>query len=284
MHHHGPQYRTIFARRVLRAHPAVRAYGSTQHLEAARVLALSGEVNTIFVDPWAADRRGGLVPFIEEIRRERPRIVFVLYAEPEHRARLIESSERLAHYFVVDVPGEGANLSGNGHFDEVLRRCEEWHREQFEYDIALSFAGADRVAAQALAVALREVGASVFFDEFEEASLLGKDLFAHLHEIYSKRARYSVVLVSRAYAARAWTHHERRAIQERALLERGREYVLPVRLDDTPLPGLFSTTGYTSMSKGAVSVAGLIAQKLWMDDATRPKSLIGSDRPEYEGL
>jgi len=48
-----------------------------------------------------------------------------------------------------------------------------------------------------------------------------------------------VVFVSAEYAARDWTRLERRAALARAVRER-REYVLPARFDDTPLPGLLS--------------------------------------------
>ena len=44
MHHHRSQSRTTALRRLLREHPAVRAYGSTQHLEEAHTLAIQGEV------------------------------------------------------------------------------------------------------------------------------------------------------------------------------------------------------------------------------------------------
>ena len=48
-----------------------------------------------------------------------------------------------------------------------------------------------------------------------------------------------MVFVSAEYAARDWTRLERRAALNRAVRER-REYVLPARFDDTPLPGLLS--------------------------------------------
>ena len=91
------------------------------------------------------------------------------------------------------------------------------------------------------------------------------------------------MLVSQAYSARAWTNLERQAMQERALLERGREYVLPIRLDDTPIRGLLSTIGYTSMSKGPEAVAQVICKKLWMLDPNQPKRRLGTAGPEYEG-
>jgi hypothetical protein len=292
MHHHSPEVRTAALRIFLREHPAVRAYGSTQYLEEARSLALRGEVNTIFVDPWVEQSRDSLVPFIREIRRERPSIVFILYAPPDQRESLVKQAPELEHYFSLDLDNsflreggdERSAIDGKQLVDSVLRKCEEWHREQFQYDVAISFSGADREAARDLASALTEAGVSVFFDEFEEAELLGKDLYDHLTVVYSKRARYSLMLVSRSYAERAWPTLERRSMQERALAERGKEYVLPIRIDDTQVPGLLSTIGYVSIAKGARAIAALVCRKLWMVDSDKAKVVIGTSSTETEAM
>ena len=52
------------------------------------------------------------------------------------------------------------------------------------------------------------------------------------------------MFVSKDYAERVWTNHERQSAQERMLRERGRDYVLPVRVDGTELPGLTTTIAY----------------------------------------
>jgi hypothetical protein len=46
------------------------------------------------------------------------------------------------------------------------------------------------------------------------------------------------MLISKAYVEKAWTVHERRSAQERVLAERDNEYLLPVRIDGSPVPGL----------------------------------------------
>lgn len=116
------------------------------------------------------------------------------------------------------------------------------------YDVALSFAGEDREAAEAIASLCRRKGISVFYDDYEKATLWGKDLYQHLSEVYANRAKFCVVFVSRHYAAKLWTNHELRAAQSRAFREK-REYILPLRLDDSQLPGLTETTGYVEWGK-----------------------------------
>lgn len=130
------------------------------------------------------------------------------------------------------------------------------------YDVAISFAGEDRAQAHALAVILRERGVRVFYDDFEEATLWGKDLYTHLSDVYRHQARYCVMLVSRHYPDKMGTKHERAAAQARAINEHA-EYILPVRLDETEIPGVLPTIGYLSWSPHtADSVADALMVKL----------------------
>ncbi|SRR5258706_5478840 len=118
--------------------------------------------------------------------------------------------------------------------------------DQFAYDVALSFAGEDRSYVRAVANSLTSQGVKVFFDEYELVDMWGRDLYEHLHEVYSSKAKYCVIFVSDAYSRKIWTTHERKSAQERALRER-HEYILPARFDETELPGLRSTTGYIDL-------------------------------------
>jgi len=111
------------------------------------------------------------------------------------------------------------------------------------YDVAISFAGEDRRFAEALANALRERSVSVFYDQYEKAALWGKNLYTHLSDLYRNQAQYCILLLSRHYASKVWTRHEREAAQARAFNE-NREYILPVRLDETEVPGILPTVGY----------------------------------------
>lgn len=131
-----------------------------------------------------------------------------------------------------------------------------------KFDVALSFAGEDRPYVRTVASTLRENDVLVFFDEYEQVDMWGKNLYEHLHDIYSSKARYCVIFISEAYARKMWTSHERRSAQERALSESS-EYILPARFDSTVLPGLPSTVGYVDL-KGMPpeQFADLILRKL----------------------
>ena len=131
-----------------------------------------------------------------------------------------------------------------------------------DYDIALSFAGEDRGYVVTVARFLQSHGVSFFYDEYCDVQLWGKDLYSHLAEVYAKARRYVVMFISHHYAEKTWTNHERKAAQSRALFEKG-EYILPVRFDDTEVPGLLPTTGFLDARKLSPEIlASKILEKL----------------------
>lgn len=132
----------------------------------------------------------------------------------------------------------------------------------FQYDVCLSFAGEQRPFVERVATALRNNGVRVFFDEYETAQLWGRDLYAHLDEVYGHLGRYCILFASAAYAAKVWTNHERRSAQARAL-KANQEYILPARFDDTPIPGLPDTIHYIDLRKVTPrKLAALAAAKI----------------------
>ena len=135
-------------------------------------------------------------------------------------------------------------------------------RISFNYDVALSFAGADRERVDSIARFLQGRGVSVFYDEFERADLWGKDLQEHLVNVYMRWARYAVVFISAAYRDRMGPRHELKAVLARAMMER-KEYVLPVRLDETVLDGLLPSIAYLDLRQQTPAEVGIsICQKL----------------------
>jgi hypothetical protein len=136
----------------------------------------------------------------------------------------------------------------------------------FEYDIAISFAGEQRVEAEDIARCLTGMGVSVFYDKYEEAGLWGKNLYDHLSDVYQNKCRYCLMLVSTAYATKVWTNFERESAQARALSQKT-EYILPVRFDGTEIPGLPSTVGYLRFQDHQASgICSILLQKLSKPD------------------
>ncbi|SRR6266581_5260198 len=145
------------------------------------------------------------------------------------------------------------------------RRSKTWpsrDSENFQFDVCLSFAGEDRQYVRRVAQHLAKRGIRFFYDEQEQVTLWGKDLYEHLDYVYRMAARFCVLFVSRHYGSKLWTNHERRSIQARAFRE-NKEYILPVRFDKTNLPGLLETVGYVSLKNVTPQkLADLIVRKL----------------------
>ncbi|NOT34004.1 MAG: TIR domain-containing protein [Candidatus Eisenbacteria bacterium] len=138
------------------------------------------------------------------------------------------------------------------------------------YDVALSFAGEQRAYVQRVAESLRAGGASVFFDEFEAVALWGHDLAVRFDTVYRSSARFVVPFVSAAYASKAWPQHEFRSALATAV-QSVEPYILPVRFDQTELPGLRPTIHYLDGVKLTPDeVARAILQRLTGETASAP--------------
>ena len=134
--------------------------------------------------------------------------------------------------------------------------------DEWRWDVALSFAGAQRDYVGQVAEALKARGVRCFYDADEQIELWGRYLAEELPAIYGEQAATVVVFVSAEYVARDWTRLERRAALARAVGER-REYVLPARFDDTPLPGLLSDMVTVDLrGRTPQQFAAMIAAKL----------------------
>jgi hypothetical protein len=134
--------------------------------------------------------------------------------------------------------------------------------EEFEYDVALSFAGEDRATVEKFAKLLDTKSIKYFYDEAEADDLWGRDLIAHLADIYENQARYCIMFISQHYPLKRWTSFERKSIQARAFRDT-EEYILPIRLDDTRVPGIAETLGYRDIRQHSLeSIANSLEQKL----------------------
>ena len=138
----------------------------------------------------------------------------------------------------------------------------------YKFDVALSFAGEQRADVERVADCLKAAGLKVFFDTDEKANLWGKDLYVHLSDVYQNEAKYCILFASKEYANKNWPTHERQNAQARALREKGNEYILPVRFDDTDIPGIPSTIGYLDFRhEGSDGICRAFLQKVGVHQA-----------------
>jgi hypothetical protein len=182
--------------------------------------------------------------FSEDGRLSRQRIIAEL-----HRFQLVDWEMDRTHWAIKDgYPPQDI-------IDDMITAPKT-------YDIVLSFAGENRAYVEEVATILGNAGVTYFYDKNEAASLWGKDLSEHLDLVYRRGGRYCVMFVSKAYADKIWTSHERRSALSRAV-ELKREYILPVRFDNTEVPGLRPSVVYQDAKiMSPAQLAQLILQKL----------------------
>jgi hypothetical protein len=137
-----------------------------------------------------------------------------------------------------------------------------------QFDVALSFAGTERAYAETLATIVKDAGYAVFYDNFYEEHLWGKDLYVFFDEIYRKKARFCVIFISQEYRDRMWTTHERQSAQARALEEKGKEYLLPIQVEQIELPGLRPTVACIRLSpqRPIQDIAQVLIRKLQLEN------------------
>jgi len=135
-------------------------------------------------------------------------------------------------------------------------------RDPFEYDVAISFAHADKAFAEEFASKLSAKQIKAYLDELKSPEQWG-DMIDHLVNLYARKARYCVILLSEHYPLGAWTETERRSARDSALRE-AEEYILPLRLDDTDIPGMEEVKGYRDLREH--SIEGIVN---WLETKLR---------------
>lgn len=182
-----------------------------------------------------------------------------LISVPDNNESMLES----ANCFITALGLDEIKRIQNSH------NLKNFHRdgvsmglENETYDVAISFAGEDRIVAEEIAEKLKTRGVKVFYDDFEKADLWGKNLYDHLSFVYGEAARFCLVLISENYARKNWTNLERQAAQAKAFRQKI-EYILPIRLDDTQIPGISETVGYIALKENSVDkIVDLLILKL----------------------
>lgn len=120
--------------------------------------------------------------------------------------------------------------------------------EDIKYNVALSFAGEDRPFVRQIADIFKLHGQSVFYDDFESSNMWGKELAYYLWNVYNNQSNYVIIFISKAYKEKVWTKHEFKSALNKALTT-NEDYILPIRLDDTELPGLYPSIHFLDARK-----------------------------------
>lgn len=140
--------------------------------------------------------------------------------------------------------------------------------ENEKYQIALSFAGEQRNYVEEVARHLQSKGVAVFYDGFETTKLWGKSGVEYFHKIFAEQSAYVVMFISKQYVEKEWPIHERKSAFSHMIKEK-REFILPVRFDDTLVPGFPEDIIFLKAQElTPVNLAEKIANKLGISNST----------------
>jgi hypothetical protein len=128
--------------------------------------------------------------------------------------------------------------------------------------VAISYASEQIVYARRVADILKAKGVRVFFDDFFETKMWGKDLAEYLKTVYYKESRYCMIFISKDYVSKAWPTFELKCAIAKSIESMG-EYILPIRFDDSEVPGLVPTIKYLNANeKTPEQIADMLMEKM----------------------
>ncbi|MGD2114738.1 MAG: toll/interleukin-1 receptor domain-containing protein, partial [Acidobacteriota bacterium] len=148
--------------------------------------------------------------------------------QPEPDPRIQGRLRELAAALGRDVHGPEAAGSGAARSRDP---------RDYDFDVAISYSGADRGIAEQLVTSLRDKGLRVYFDRDFQEELWGRRLAPALRRIYGSRALYCILLLSETYPRSSWARQEYAVLRERAD-EEGEPHLIPVLLDREKKPDL----------------------------------------------
>jgi serine/threonine protein kinase len=132
----------------------------------------------------------------------------------------------------------------------------------YDWDIAFSFANEDRRVVEEIVQNLKKKGLKIFYDFDHQSKLWGEDLPSFLENVYTKQAKFCVIVISQSYPHKNWAWFESRYALSREITQR-HPYILPLRLDDTKIPGIPHTIGIIDIRRNNVSeITKMLVEKV----------------------
>ncbi|WEF23582.1 TIR domain-containing protein [Paracoccus sp. S3-43] len=120
-------------------------------------------------------------------------------------------------------------------WDDLRRRAGFRNgANDYEHDIAISFAGENRALAQFISEQLGVLDIGVFYDRHYEDNYLGGAWHAVFSEKFAAKSRLVVALLDKRHLEKIWPTFERDCFRHRVV----NSEVIPVRLDDSIFPGI----------------------------------------------
>ncbi len=128
--------------------------------------------------------------------------------------------------------------------------------------MALSYAGEDRGIVEAITSKLKNRNIKVFFDKFDEVVLWGKDLGAHLKSVFANKTKFVIIFISNHFPKKDWINFEFEIASDE-VKKRKEEFILPIRIDKTPLVGFKKDISFLEIyEKSLDEIVDIIVRKV----------------------
>ena len=141
------------------------------------------------------------------------------------------------------------------------------------YDVAVSFAGAQRDEVEPLVRACQQLGVKVFYDKDKTVEFWGEHFHYGMRDIYGgAHARYFMPFLSKEYLASPYPMDEFHAGALHALEIMGGNYILPIMVGDVQVPSrlLSPSIGYLMLENYTTDeLAAIIAKKVGVTAAEK---------------
>ena len=123
-----------------------------------------------------------------------------------------------------------------------------------KFKVGFSFAGEDRGFVEKVVQYLKNRGIDVFYDADYDIDMWGRNITNYLDDVYRDKCCFVVVFISKFYINKSWTNFEFDIIKDRWLMDRN--FILPVKLDETNWKGLSNSIGYVNASSMSADELG----------------------------
>jgi nucleoside phosphorylase/tetratricopeptide (TPR) repeat protein len=151
------------------------------------------------------------------------------------------------------------------------------------FEVALSFPGErrDYVAAVAGHLAEQLGRERVLYDKWHEAEFARPGLDTYLQTLYHDQAALIAVFLCADYERKDWCGGVEWCVVKDLIKRRERAAIMPLRFDNTEIPGLFSTDGYIWLGDGRdpAEVAALILTRWQLNGGTLPAEQAPAPEP-----
>jgi formylglycine-generating enzyme len=141
-----------------------------------------------------------------------------------------------------------------------------------KYQIAISVAEEDLSVANSIATSLKEIGVTHYLYTQHRAKNWGQHILKISIDTYGAEANYVLMIISKTFVEKYWANIERQIAD---IFKPGKKiYILPLRLDDTPVDGLSKYIVFEKWNNNPDEIAHLLQKKLNEKKIRFPHKLI----------